>query len=129
MSNYFQSDKIIETFNFLIQKGYKVVSQNDTNMGTSVEFSNENIRLHLSFDYRDYYFYFSIIKGKDTKYPNDIDNKNIKTFLDIGEKYVPNFSPENLFPSESNSSIIALEKNAQLLEKYGEKILTGQEWI
>lgn len=129
MNNYFQSDKIIETFNFLSKKGFTVIAQNNTNMGTSVEYSNGNIRVHLSFDYRDYFFYFSVIKGKETQFPNDNDCENIKTFRDIGRKYIPNFSPTKLNPSEYKNSVEALEENAKLLKDYGNKILSEEEWI
>jgi hypothetical protein len=129
IENFYKSDTLIKEFEFLKEKGFKVIQNNDCNMGSSVEFTNNLIRIHLFFDYREFFYYFIIIRGKDTKYPNDNDQENIKTFWDLAIKQNHNFDLEKLKPNKEIGSKKALKENAELLKKYGSKILSGEEWF
>lgn len=128
MKHYFKSDEIIDAFRFLITKGFAIIKLQDSNAGSMVELSNESIRVHLLFDYKDYFFYFSLIRGKETQYPNDFDKENILPFSKIGSKYISSFDPQTLNPNFHENSLSALQNNAALLENYGQLLLEGQEW-
>lgn len=128
MKNYLKSEEIINAFNFLVNKGFTVIKQKDSNVGAMAELSNKDIRVHLYFDYRDYFFYFSLIRGKETQYPNDLEKENILTFSKIGFKYIQGFQPETLNPNFHEDSLVALHNNAALLENYGQLLLEGHEW-
>jgi hypothetical protein len=126
---YYKSDILIKEFEFLKDKGFEVIKTEDSNIGTSVEFSNNLIRIHLVFDFKDFFYYFDIIKGKDTKSINENYFENKRTFWDLALKQNPNFDIEKLKPNKEDGSIKALKENAELLKKCGSKILSGEEWF
>lgn len=126
---YAKADKISEMFSFVIDYGLKLEREETLKYGSYVEYVGNGIRLYLGFDFKDYFFYFNFIRGENTKYPNDNDQENIKTFWDLAYKYVPNLNIEELKPDEEEGYFEALTLNADLLNKYGSKILTGEEWF
>ena len=118
-----------EYFNFLITDfGFSLTQKKETDFSYINEFQKENIRVRFNYDIRDNFFYFSIIRGKNTLYPNDHDQENIKPLFSLFEKYEPNLNIRDLLPDDTQY-IKSLELNAKLLKKYGEKVLNGEEWI
>lgn len=116
-------------FSFLMSDyGFEIIEERFTNKGVNYLFGNGKVRVDLTYDYRENFFYFKIIRGKDTKFPNDHDFENIKPFFKLTEKFEPNLNPNKLQPDE-NQYREALKLNAEVLKKYGDKILKGEEWF
>lgn len=117
-----------ETFRFLITDyGFEEASREQDNMGFTLLYLNEDRQVRLYYDYRDNFFYFYIIKGINTVYPNDTD-KNILSFYNLFQHFEPSIDLERLEPDEEQYQR-ALTLNAQLLKKYGDKLLKGEEWL
>ncbi len=127
-SKYASIQVLKDEFDFLIKDySFRVINEKQSNMESSVELSNDKIRIHLFFDFRDYFFYFSIIRGVETSFPNDGDDRNIKTFWDLAVRN--SFETEKLIPEKENGYKNALKYNVDLLKNYGHDILIGKEWI
>ncbi len=92
------------------------------------EYIRDEIRIRFNYDFKENYFYFYLIKGKDTKFPNDKDNKNIISFYELFNKFEPNFNNDKIQPDDKQY-IISLENNSILLKKYLIGILNGSIWI
>jgi hypothetical protein len=123
--------EIKEYFQFLIDEyKYSIIEESITNYGPSYIYINNigNIRVKLNYDYKDNFYYFEIIKGVNTKYPNDLDNENIRPLFKLVKKYEVDFDVRKLQP-DNNQYLEALKLNAEMLKKYGDKILKGQEWF
>ena len=122
-------DTIKSEFSFLISEyGFEIVEESSTNKGVNYHYGNGKVRIDLTYDYRENFFYFKLIRGKNTQYPNDRDFENIKPFFRLTEKYEPTLPPNKLQPDE-NQYREALKLNAEVLKKYGDKILKGEEWF
>ena len=78
VTNYLE--KVKEHFDFLISEHHFKLEMEDQGLIYKVEFKRDELKLLLNYDIRDNFFYFFIIKGIDTIYPNDNDNKNIVPF-------------------------------------------------
>jgi hypothetical protein len=129
MDKYAKVEDLEQAFNFLTNEfGYSILEKQDSNLGPVLVYIKDELRISLYFDYRDYFFSFSLIKGENTLYPNDNDCKNIKTFWDLASYYNPNFDLNKLNPNEKTGYSEALKLNAELLLKYGRNILIGKEW-
>jgi hypothetical protein len=128
-SKYATADEIKNKFLFLKEYGFELSREETKNYGSYVEFKGNGIKIYLSFDYRDYFLYFLIIRGEETKYPNDNDNENIKSFCDLAKKYNADYNCNTLQPNYDEGYGKALNNNVTLLEKYGSNILKGKEWI
>ena len=111
-----------ENFGFYLNKEFS------SNKGVTYQYSNDIIRINLNYDFRENFFYFKLIRGMDTQYPNDQDFENIKTFSDLAKKNDPNFDLRLLQPDQKQY-LDALKLNAQLLRINGAKILRGEEWF
>jgi hypothetical protein len=130
-NHYFDNsvDNILKCFDFIItEKGFKLTNCEDLNSGVIVDYTNGIVRVHLYYDYRDNFFYFSFIKGINTQFPNDHDTENIKIFYDIIDKFSLPIEYKNLQPNDENY-LTALELNAEILKKYADDILSGKEWF
>jgi len=67
----------------LLNLGYVELSYKETDFSYIFEYSRDEIRLHFNYDIRDNFFYFYAIWGKNTTFPNDRDNRNIKPLQNI----------------------------------------------
>jgi len=115
-------------FNFLIEEyQYFLVKSVKTDFGYIDEYRNNNIRIVMNYDVRDNIFYFDIINGYNTTYPNDSDNENIKMFHDLFSKH-ETVALQRVMPDEKQY-VQSLYLNAVLLRKYGDKVLRGEEWV
>jgi hypothetical protein len=101
---------------------------NEMNYGFILEYQKSEIRVHLFFDYRENVFYFYLVRGSETKIPNDHDFEYIKLFYELFKKYDTEITPDSLDPNDEGYEL-ALNKNVELLKKYGEKVLRDIEWI
>jgi hypothetical protein len=118
-----------EYFNFLITEyGYNLTENKKVTFGFIATYQKGDVRIHLDYETRDDFFYFTLIRGRDTKYPNDFDNENIKPFFRLFEKYEPKSVIDKLQPDDKQY-LESLKLNADLLKKYGDKVLKGEEWI
>lgn len=118
-----------EKFTFLVKDfGYKLKIDENLNYGFTLEYEKEDIRVYLFYDYRDNEFYFFLIKGRDTKYPNDHDFENIKPFYELFEKFDETLDIYSIQPNDDDY-LPALNKNSELLKIYGSNVLNGIEWI
>lgn len=123
--------EIKDFFQFLINDyNFYIKEESITNFGPRYIYINRkgDIKVKLNYDYKDNFYYFEIIKGKDTKYPNDSDNQNIKPLFRLAQKYDASFDIKKLQPDD-NQYLEALKMNAEMLKKYGDKILRGEEWF
>ena len=130
-SLYGKSDVLKSEFSFLQEKyGFEIIDERNPPYGAVVDYQKDDIRVKLYFEFKDYFFSFHIIKGKNTQFPNDQDKENIRDISEIVSKYnVPNITTEDLQPNRSDGYERALKLNAELLQKYGDGILKGQEWF
>jgi len=122
-------DDIKNEFAFLESEyNFTLIEKKSTNKGITYHYSNNMIRINLNYDYRENFFYFSLISGKDTQYPNDSDFKNIKPFFKLIQKYDQDFNLNKLQP-DVHQYKEALKLNVKMLKKYGDKVLRGEEWF
>ena len=129
MSNADYSAKQKLLFNFLVgEYGYKLLEDYRGACTFVTTYIKNDIRISMDFDIKDNFFYFKLIKGRDTLFPNDSDRKNIIPFFRLFEKYDPYFDPNSIQPDDHQYEE-ALRLNAELLKKYGDKVLKGEEWI
>lgn len=117
MINYFKSQELFEKYFFflIIEYNFEISRLEKHNYGFKIEYLKNNLRLHLFYDFRDNFFYFSFINGISTLYPNDSDFVNIKTFYDVFLTYKPSLKLKDIQPSKDNFEI-ALQLNAMLLK-------------
>lgn len=132
MRSYRASDAtnaLNEKFSFLVDDyGYELAEERKENYGYFARYEKGNRRVHIAYDYKDNFFYFSIVRGRNTIYPNDADRENIKAFYRLFEKYDPEMDFNKLQPDE-NQYLDALEFNVSLLKQFGDRVLKGEEWI
>src|SRR6266508_4197086 len=70
-----------QTFRFLVdQFGFAIVRQKAAPYGYVVEYARGQRRVILYYDYKEDFFYFTLIRGAETPYPNDQDKENIRSF-------------------------------------------------
>lgn len=125
------SQRIDEAFRYLIDEyGYVLKERSREGYGcyATYEHAAAGRRVHLGYDYKENFFYFSLVRGVDTPYPNDIDQENVKPFFALFTKREHGLSLAALQPDETQYQE-ALELNAALLKKHGDGVLKGEEWI
>jgi hypothetical protein len=116
-------------FNFLVEEyGYKLTKQSKFDFNFVSEYIRQDVRINLNYDFKDNFYYFSIIKGARTLFPNDQDDENIKPLIALFQKYEPHIDVNKLMPDDTQY-LEALERTASLLKKYGDKVLRGLEWF
>jgi len=126
---YFDIKKLKESFSFLIEDyAFKVLEEGDSNSGPSLDLIKKDLIINLYFDFRDYFFYFKLINGRNTQYPNDKDFTNIKTFHDLIKRFEPDFNLSLLNPDDEKGFKDALDLNVKFLKKYVDKIPTDGNW-
>lgn len=128
--DYEKYKKDIENcFNLLVKKyNYKIISKTDKPYGYTIIYMKDDRKVYLSYDFKENFFYFNLIKGVNTVYPNDNDSENIKSFYELFKKNENKIDFKSLQPSD-NDYLTALNKNALLLDKYGYSILKGEKWL
>ena len=113
-------------FSFLIDRGFSITEEN-LNAAFILYYQKNAIRVILNYDFRDNFFYFCVVYGESTTYPNDEDNVNIKTFRDLFKSCGELIDRGSIQPNE-NSYLSALKKNASLLKNnYDQIVLDGFE--
>jgi len=126
--------EIRQAFKFLIDEfGYSIqrdeVSFHDTRpYAYELECSGNDRRVDLVHDYKEEFFYFTLIRGVDTPYPNDSDRVNIVSFLEVFLSFDPSLDPEVIQPHSKTCGEAAL-LNAQLLKEHAADILKGNKWV
>lgn len=117
-----------EYFDFLITDyGFNITEETRLTFSYITVYKKDDIRVDLNYDTRDNFFYFVLIRGKDTKYPNDHDKTNIITFLDVFAESEPGIDLKQFEPDD-DQYLKSLELNAIYLKKHGDKILKGEHW-
>lgn len=121
---------IKESFSFLEQDfGFKIIEDEVSNSGVFLIYENDFGKIGISHDYRDSIFNVDIIQGKETHYPNDAEYWNkVKPLESLIKKYEPNFEAQMIQP-KGRQYLEAIKLSANLLKKYGGKVLKGQEWF
>lgn len=119
-------EAIKEAFSFLkTDLGFEIIEENLSNYGPHFIYSKDDFRLSLIYDYKENFFYFDMIKGKDTLYPNDNDVNNIRPLFRFFEKHgvsMGDLQPDNYQYQKS------LKLNAELLRKYQLEIFSKDTW-
>jgi hypothetical protein len=132
-TEYFNPNAIRNAFRFLVTEFHYSITQDGELFHEKrpyefvIEYACNNRRVRLVHDYKENFFDFVIIRGLATRYPNDYDQGNIVTFWGLFKSYEPSLELEALQPVGRTCTDAALI-NAQLLRKYGSKILRGEEW-
>jgi hypothetical protein len=93
-----------------------------------LEYSGNDRRVDLVYDYKEEFFYFKIIRGMNTPYPNDSDRVNIVSFLELFLSFDHWLDPEAIQPHSKTCGEAAL-MNARLLREHAADILRGNSWI
>lgn len=130
----YDPDDIRHTFRFLVDEyGYSITRDEEELHGDRpyafvIEYAGNRRRVQLVYDYQENFFYFSIIRGLNTRYPNDHDNENILIFLRLFRSFDPTIQMAALQPNHQ-TAVEAAAMNAKLLRQYAPKILKGEEWI
>jgi hypothetical protein len=125
---------IRDTFHFLVDEfGFRIVEDeehfNETRAYAFVmEYVSAHRRVILNYDYKENFFYFYLIRGRDTRFPNDLDQENIHSFWGVFRHFEPQLELKKLQPAE-DSFLAAATLNAELLKRYCARILRGEEWI
>lgn len=129
----YNPDAIRSAFKFLIDEFGYTISHDEERLHSGrayafiIEYTGNERRIHLTHDYKENFFYFTIIRG-NVPYPNDIDRENIHPFWKIFHLFNPKLDIKNLQPFNQTCAEAALI-NAQLLKKYASDILRGDKWI
>ncbi|MDR0940659.1 MAG: hypothetical protein LBM68_00365 [Bacteroidales bacterium] len=123
-----KTEEIKNHFLFLEDYGLTLYQKKTSNSGSCIEFKGNGIKVHLVFDYKELWFYFSFFRGEELEYSDAAVWKEIFPFYALGEKYDKNFNWKDLQP-EYVGYKKALENNVLLLKQYGYNILTGKEWF
>ena len=106
-------EKTKEAFTFLLNEyQFDLIISNEMNYGFKLEYKKGEIRIHLFYDYRENVFYFYLVRGSETKIPNDHDFDNIKLFYDLFKKHDTNITPDSLDPNDEGYEL-ALYRNAE----------------
>jgi hypothetical protein len=133
-TNKYNPDAIRDAFSFLIKDfSYSIVRaeellHNNRPYAYVIEYIGHERRIHLSHDYKENFFYFTIIRGLNTQHPNDNDHENIIPFWRLFKSHEPSLELTILQP-DTQTCAEAASLNAQLLQKYASSILRGEEWI
>ena len=130
----YNQDAIRNSFRFLVDEfGYSITRNEEMSHDTRpyafvIEYVGNDRRVYLSHDYKERSFYFTVIRGHDTPYPNDGDNKNIRSFWQLFKDFEPQLDLKTLEP-DNQTCAEAASINAQLLRKYASGILRVEELI
>ena len=125
--------EIHQAFKFLIDEfGYRIEHDEERFHDTRpyayvLEYSGNDRRVRLVHDYKEEFFYFVLIRGVNTPYPNDSDRVNIVSFLEVFLSFDPSLDPDVIQPHGKTCGEAAL-LNARLLKEYAVDILKGNEW-
>jgi hypothetical protein len=127
VTGYVEEQK--KLFSFLITEyGFALSEERRTAFSYITDYRRRGLRVHLNYDTKDNFFYFVLIKGEHTIFPNDSDKENIKPLLALFKKYEPDLDMKRLLPDDKQY-LESLKRTAQLLQKYGDRVLRGEEWI
>jgi len=118
-----------DLFNFLVgEYGFEMTNEIKTDFSYISEYTWQDIRIVFNYDTKDNFFYFTLIRGARTKYPNDKDRENIRPLIALFQKFEPNIDVRKLMPDDAQY-LAALEQTAALLRKHGANVLKGFEWF
>jgi hypothetical protein len=132
--NKINPEAIRKAFKFLVEEfGYSVILDKELFHGDRpyacwIEYAGNERRVILSHDYKENFFYFFVIRGLDTKYPNDQDSENIISFWKLFKFFEPSLELREVQPEKQTCAEAALI-NARLLRQYAPGILQGRKWF
>lgn len=133
-SNKYNPTVIRRTFQFLVDEFGYIISRDEELFhenrpyGFVIEYVGNERRVNLTHDYKENFFYFTMIRGIATRYPNDWDRENIISFWGLFKSFEPSLELRSIQPENQTCAEAALI-NAQLLRQYASGILQGDEWI
>lgn len=115
MKTLYPDAKIIkDNFSFLEDFGFNVIKLESSKWGSDVVFKGNGIKIELSFDFRDYFFFFLLYKSDRLQYSDESVGKDIIPFGSLDSSY----NYEELQPNKKNGYERALRNNSNLLKKY-----------
>lgn len=116
MKLYPGPEVIKESFSFLEELGFKVTTlkTGQHGVGAIVEFVGNGKKIHLNFEYKEYYFWFKFYHRDDINYSDEAVGKDIIPFslLENASKF------GELQPNEVDGYEIALKNNVELLRSF-----------
>lgn len=132
--NKYDPSAIRTAFRFLVDEfGYTVAGDDEFShdgrpYAFVIEYISAQRRVRLDYDCRDNFFYFYLMRGPDTVFPNDADQENIRSFWQLFKSVEPQLELDAIQPDEQTCAQAA-EANAELIRKYCSSILRGEEWV
>lgn len=127
MTGYLDEQKRL--FDFLTTEyDFTLSEERKTDFSYITDYRKKGLRIHFNYDTKDNFFYFVLIRGDNTQFPNDKDNENIKPLLALFKAHEPNLDIKIVLPDDKQY-LDSLKRTAELLKKYGDKILKGTEWF
>lgn len=120
---------ILKSFRFLeTQYGYTIQENTLKSNFHRVLYSKEHRKVYIFLDFTLGKGTFLLLNGIDTSYKKDLDTEYVRDFLWLFNRFEPERSWQSLQPAAGSwESAIAL--NAALLQRYGEGVLSGEEWF
>jgi hypothetical protein len=115
---------IRQAFKFLVNEfGYSITRDeelfhDDHPYGFVIDYVGNKCIVHLSYDYKENFFYFEISSV----------NKGSVIFWELFKHFEPSVQLNAIQPNGQTCEEAALV-NAQLLRKYASDILRGEKWI
>lgn len=118
-------DDTEDYYQFLVDKyGFELVRKKRSSVTLMMAYIHKKLDLKICLDHdmREKFLYFSLIKGINTKEHSDVDHTHIKTFVDLFTSLDPTINPNKLQPKMEENTRIAIKKNAEYLERFGDKL-------
>lgn len=121
-------ENVKNCFAFLINDyGYELILEERSTVTYTHQYAKGSLRVLLNYDIRDNAFYYYLIRG-DIRFPQERDPEKVKSMYHLFKKYDPNFNIHAVQPND-NQYLDALKLTAQMLKKYGDRVLRGKEWF
>ncbi len=121
---------ILKSFRFLeTEYGYSIEENTLKPNFQRVLYSKGHRKVYIFLDFTLEKGTFLLLNGMDTSYKKDLDTEYVRDFLWLFNRFEPERSWQSLQPATAGSWESAVALNAALLQRYGEGVLSGEEWF
>lgn len=95
-----KTDEIKSLFHFLEKDfNFKIQREENLSYASIIEYVGNGRKVSLIFEIKDYYFYFLIFNGEETKYSDKEYGNKFNSVSNLILKYLPEFNIQELQPS------------------------------
>ena len=124
------SKSILKSFRFLeTEYGYAIEENTLKSNFHRVLYSKEHRKVYIFLDFNMEKGTFLLLNSIDTSYKKDLDTEYVRDFLWLFNRFEPERSWQSLQPATTGSWESTVALNAELLQRYGEGVLSGEEWF